>query len=740
MKKHLLLFMLLLGSTGAMAQAFGWTELGTGNNALKATGEIKAICNDNTGEVYAAVYDTGSYYYISKWDGVRWNKLNSNLYWGGVYSNQICADAIGHLYAAYITPHYPNNNWHVDEFILDHYYQTLPDINVNYSGGANCYMCTDDLGNLYAGGNFFPNQGGECILEWDGNNWITLNYPANCWGDIGTISSNGSDIYAAGLVSQDTILYVVLHFYGLSSTVVGNQTLNGDIYSISAGNLGKVYIGGAFKNPSGYEYVDGWDGFNWHAVGDLTGNNQITTMCTDEFGNLFVVRPNGGKIAKWDGLEWTDLVDTINHTEPNGTVYSICTDPTGNLYAAGNFIDSAGYRYVAMYARIDNVKWIRLKSNTQKKLTSVNFPNPNTDYPIGQSVNTGYAAGVGGTILKTTDGGTSWAALNSGTSNQLFSIYFSNANEGLAVGSAGTIIRTDNGGTNWASQTSGTSSQLNSVCFSDTLTGYVVGSGGTILKTTNGGTNWASLISGISDSLYSVYFTNASTGYVVGSSGTILKTTNGGTNWNALTSGTINTLRSVRFINDTTGFAVGDSGTILKTSDGGMNWTTHNVPLSMFLTSVYFTDVDTGYASGANGAILKTTNGGAIWAVKNSGTLNNLSSVFFTTQKVGFAVGDSGTIIKTTINSGTGGINNLSLKTDKLKIYPNPSFDKVTIETTQMPATGLLSVLNMNGVELMRQQVSAPKTVIDVSCFPNGVYVLKLQNETSVRIGKFIKN
>ena len=54
----------------------------------------------------------------------------------------------------------------------------------------------------------------------------------------------------------------------------------------------------------------------------------------------------------------------------------------------------------------------------------------------------------------------------------------------------GTILRTTNGGTTWTSQSSGTTNYLNGVSFTDANTGTVVGDNGTILRTTNGGTNW----------------------------------------------------------------------------------------------------------------------------------------------------------------------------------------------------------------------------------------------------------
>ena len=57
------------------------------------------------------------------------------------------------------------------------------------------------------------------------------------------------------------------------------------------------------------------------------------------------------------------------------------------------------------------------------------------------------------------------------------------ANTGTAVGDFGTIVRTTNGGATWVAQNSGTRNLLRGVSFSDATTGTAVGSGGTILRT-----------------------------------------------------------------------------------------------------------------------------------------------------------------------------------------------------------------------------------------------------------------
>jgi photosystem II stability/assembly factor-like uncharacterized protein len=54
--------------------------------------------------------------------------------------------------------------------------------------------------------------------------------------------------------------------------------------------------------------------------------------------------------------------------------------------------------------------------------------------------------GEKGTILQTIDGGITWTALLSGTTNLLMSVYFTDIKTGYGVGAGGTMLKTINGG------------------------------------------------------------------------------------------------------------------------------------------------------------------------------------------------------------------------------------------------------------------------------------------------------
>lgn len=153
--------------------------------------------------------------------------------------------------------------------------------------------------------------------------------------------------------------------------------------------------------------------------------------------------------------------------------------------------------------------------------------------------------------------------------NTLQDVAFINASTGFAVGSRGTIIRTTDGGSSWDILESGTIHDLWGVSFVDASTGTVVGNFGVILRTTDGGDSWTVQREEPSGVLFSVSFTDADTGSAVGADGLIVRTTDGGVNWVEQTSGTTHWLHDVFFTDTDNGTAVGEGGTILRTTDGG---------------------------------------------------------------------------------------------------------------------------------------------------------------------------
>ena len=132
----------------------------------------------------------------------------------------------------------------------------------------------------------------------------------------------------------------------------------------------------------------------------------------------------------------------------------------------------------------------------------------------------------------------------------------------VAVGFAGTILKTTNGGTTWTPQTSGVTSDLRSVAFRDANNGIAVGIGGRILRTTNGGTTWTP-ISGVTANLYSVAYDG--TDIVAAGNNIIVRSVNDGVSWTAESpSGISGDLYALSFKGAHNGWAVGQNGKIFR--------------------------------------------------------------------------------------------------------------------------------------------------------------------------------
>jgi photosystem II stability/assembly factor-like uncharacterized protein len=309
---------------------------------------------------------------------------------------------------------------------------------------------------------------------------------------------------------------------------------------------------------------------------------------------------------------------------------------------------------------------------------------------------------------------------------------------------SGNIIRTTNGGTNWSAVNSNVTDNLYSISFNGNI-GICSGSEGTILVTTNFGANWAVMSNGFfSTNYYACYMASASAGYVCGVNAIfqplVGRTTNSGSNWNYSTF-YLNTnegnLRDIHFISPTEGFTAANvwdgQGGISHTTNGGVNWTTQLVTEA--LNSVEFVNETTGYAAGYNGYITKTTNKGVTWEPQVNSTTSVMRSIDFINPLIGFACGDGGVIVKT-VSGGWLGIqqigSNIPHQFSLGQNYPNP-FNPVTTIQFALPGDVFaeLKIFDALGREvnsLFSENLSEGIYTVqwNASSSPSGVYYYRL--------------
>ena len=77
-----------------------------------------------------------------------------------------------------------------------------------------------------------------------------------------------------------------------------------------------------------------------------------------------------------------------------------------------------------------------------------------------------------------------------------------------------------------------------------------------------------------------------------------------------------------------------------------------------------------------------------------------------------------------------------------IKIYPNPTTEKVTMEITgwETLQTGVFKLYSLSGQLLQEQPVHSLTTTISLSGLPKGAYILKVQINDQTEDWKIIKN
>lgn len=238
------------------------------------------------------------------------------------------------------------------------------------------------------------------------------------------------------------------------------------------------------------------------------------------------------------------------------------------------------------------------------------------------------------------------------TGYDLNAVYFINSSTGFTGGNNGTLLRTTNGGVNWSAVNPGTTDDIHSIFFTDSNTGYM-GAGrfqGLMFKTTNAGLNWTMQNLGLPYGPRSINFINANTGVAAFQSTAILLTTNAGNNWQQITTNI--TYNTCVWASSATTFYSAGSSSVAKSTNAGINWTTQNFGLGDIL-SICFSDSLNGILCGRQGLIRKTSNGGANWDVMTSGTALDIYSVIYSNPQTVFASVQGGGFLKST----NGGLN-----------------------------------------------------------------------------------
>jgi len=253
-----------------------------------------------------------------------------------------------------------------------------------------------------------------------------------------------------------------------------------------------------------------------------------------------------------------------------------------------------------------------------------NATSPTGNWLVGVTSGNNSFVGVGqsGNMVRSSDNGASWDNATSPLSVTLRSIFFGN-NTFVGVGDNGNIVRSTDNGVSWDNATSPTGNRLWGVTFGNN-TFVAVGNSGNIVRSTDNGSSFDNATSPITSSLYGVTFGN-NTFVGVGDNGSIVRSTDNGTTWDNATSPTANNLWGITFGNNAF-VGVGDNGNVVRSTDNGSSFDNATSPTSNHLVEVTYGN-NTFVGVGYSGSILRSTDNGSSWNNVTSPTTKNLYGV-----------------------------------------------------------------------------------------------------------------
>jgi photosystem II stability/assembly factor-like uncharacterized protein len=230
------------------------------------------------------------------------------------------------------------------------------------------------------------------------------------------------------------------------------------------------------------------------------------------------------------------------------------------------------------------------------------------------STSVAHAIGESGAVIRTTDGGESWANVGVPTGTSLTDLWFATTSVGYALDFTGGLFRTENGGGSWSILDTGTNRAPNGVFAADASHVYLIGPRG-VLRSDDGGETFERHTHRVIRNRTLAEADQAGSAVVFWGPRVIALSTNDGSSWRHIDRPTRSEVRHVDFVSSRVGYVLEQSGRIYFTRNRGKTWT------EMFATG-YKNGRQLAFGTRRNGwlqvgsshpAVLHTTDGGKSW-------------------------------------------------------------------------------------------------------------------------------
>lgn len=505
---------------------------------------------------------------------------------------------------------------------------------------------------------------------------------------------------------------------GTSTAKVFNSADSGDTWS-------EVNEGGALLND-----VFMFDGTTRFAVGDdgriiKTTNSGVTWA---------VKKSSSGRVLNAVHFKDANVGVAVgdNYTTVNTSPVVFTTTDGGDSWTPRNVGSYMDLKSCAVRPSSDEVLVGGFRG-TLVSISNVNLVSPNYRWRAsGQflkhyfpNTETGFLCGFFGTLLKSTDRGSTWYGLQSPTGYHSNSVFFIDKNQGWFCGgesSFGEIYNTTDSGITWSQQTTATS-QFNDITFWDAKTGIAVGGTPAVSmakRTTDGGATW-NLVSFVSGSYMCnrVYFASKDVLWICAGfdtlfDGQLFKSTDGGANFSPSSTG-INLagaggenvrLYGIDFFDPANlsspqiGLVcgkdrIGPDAKVYRTTNGGANWSQVLTVVGNGFRDVKYLDANTvlvvGTSTSTSNLTYRSTSGGTSgsWASFTNPAISSSGAVDFNPNRI--QILGRGLAILSLSNTGIG-IH--SLNTHATQDALNPTWEFISGGSTQSQVVSFTDASN----------------------------------------------
>lgn len=392
--------------------------------------------------------------------------------------------------------------------------------------------------------------------------------------------------------------------------------------------------------------------------------------------------------------------------------------------------------------------WSVIPGPTSKTLTNCFFINSST----------GWISGDSGTIIHTKNSGNNWIIQNSGTFNNIESIFFLNERLGWALtynvfpdsaAFQGTeILQTTNGGNNWySSMFPDTNMFMKTVFFLDSLKGFLGGISATIVMTTNAGANWtytdtdSSLLFILP--VFNIKFYDNNLGYACGGfrdiAGITWVTTNGGLKWKGTVLAPEPFFDLTILNNQKTICAGGDleyGSSIASTTNMGNTWYYDTLGVFGLATGIdHRTPSEIWMATSYAEKFIFSSDTGKSWSPLETPGNTAVFSIDFADSNIGFACGVNGSILKYDKTSSFVVNSSVEISNSDFELfqnYPNP-FNPITViryslYENQFISLKIYDVLGNEVASLIseKQNAGTHNVIFDGTNYPSGIYFYQI--------------